>query len=136
MMIMVTVMMVMMISSDGATRGRVCDQLQGRHHRCAQVSFFCHDQYAQGWFSEIGILLLILFNYSYSRYVPGENSGARKSSRKKGTLMILIKVIIIAIMMIIFTLPDHFHYVRSLSLLCLMITCIISDHTYHLIKIS
>ena len=32
-------MMVMMISSDGAARRRVCDQLQGRHHRCAQVSF-------------------------------------------------------------------------------------------------
>ena len=36
---MVTVMMTTTIASDGAARGRVRDQLQGRHHRCAQVSF-------------------------------------------------------------------------------------------------
>ena len=71
----------------------------------------------------LGILLLILFqsiNYSYSRYVPGENSGARKSSRKKGTLMILIKVIIISMfdgikfslsLIIIIAMPeDTFYY--------------------------
>ena len=75
-------------------------------------NFSYRDWCAKVWFSEIRILLLLLFqsiNYSYSRYVPGENSGARKSSRKKGTLMILIKVIIIAIMMIIFSISDRYH---------------------------
>ena len=123
---MVPVMMVMMISSDGATRGRVCDQLQGRHHRCAQVSFLAVINMLKHVFSEKGFLLLLLFqsiNF-YSRYVPGENSGARKSSRKKGTLMILIKVIIISM-------SDDIEFPLSLIIILAMSDdnlCCLSDH--------
>ena len=56
--------------------------------------------------------MLTPFSYEYKqmyddyskynpRYVPGEASGARKSSRKKGTLMILVKVILIIIIFVI-----------------------------------
>ena len=145
-MIMVPVMMVMMISSDGATRGRVRDQLQGRHHRCAQVSFLAMINALKHGFQKKAFCSWF---YSKASVIPTQGTFLEKtlehgravarrelwwfSSRWLFLPCLMFGVFTLIIIITMF--DDNFQYIWSLSLWFLMITCTIYDHTYHLIMI-